>query len=107
MAGSVVAIRLDDGNKIFAEIERPEGGFGEAAFGHGDPGEIDFAQALSRVRSAADELLDTVRNMASKPDSCEIAFGIKLNAQAGAIIAKASAEANFTVKLSWDRASRE
>lgn len=103
MAETVIAIRLEDGSEIFAEVERPQGVFGEAAFGDGEPQEIDFGKALKRVKSAANELVDTIRTMTVQPDECEITFGVKLNAQAGAIIAKASAEANFTVKLSWSR----
>src|SRR5687768_8477275 len=100
MSGSIVAIRLDDGSEVLAEVEEVSGTFGQAGI---EFREIDFSQALRRVKTAANELSDCIRSMAVEPDSWEIAFGVKLNAQAGAIIAKASAEANFTVKLNWSR----
>lgn len=100
MPGSIVTIRLDDGSEVLAEVEEVSGAFGQAS---ADLGEIDFGKALARVKSAANELIGCIRTMAVEPDSYEVQFGIKLNAQAGAIIAKASAEANFTVKLNWTR----
>ncbi|HEX8126190.1 MAG TPA: CU044_2847 family protein [Allosphingosinicella sp.] len=107
MAETVIAIRLEDGSEIFAEVEQPQGAFGEASFADGEAQEIDFGKALRRVKSAANELIDTIRTMSVQPDECEITFGVKLNAQAGAIIAKASAEANFTVKLKWAGKAQE
>lgn len=103
MGVSVVTVRLQDGSEILAEVEPLEDEFGEAAFGDSLPGEIDFKSALSRVKSAAGELLETIRSMDVQPDDCEVSFGIKLSGELGAIIAKASGEANFTVKLSWSR----
>jgi hypothetical protein len=103
MDASIVAIRLADGSDVFAEVEESGATFGAASLIGDQAGEIDFSRALARVRNAADELLETIRSVAVQPDSYEITFGIKLNAQAGAIIAKASAEANFTVKMSWIR----
>jgi hypothetical protein len=107
METDIVAVRLADGTQIFAEVEAENGLRGAAAVGGRDARDLDFKGALANVRSAAVELLDTVRSIAEPPDECEITFGIKLNAQAGAIIAKASAEANFTVKLQWSRRSAE
>jgi hypothetical protein len=42
-----------------------------------------------------------------RPDGIEVEFGVKLNAEAGAVIAKSAVEGHFTVKLSWDRGSHE
>jgi hypothetical protein len=103
MEASIVAIRLADGSEVFAEIEEAQATFGAASLIGDRAAEIDFSRALAQVRNAADELLQTIRSVAVQPDSYEISFGIKLNAEAGAIIAKASAEANFTVKMSWTR----
>jgi hypothetical protein len=99
----IIKLRLSDGTEIFAEVEEARRLAGQASTGTGGPREINFRQALDNVREAAGELVTMVRSIAVPPDECEVSFGIKLNAQAGAIIAKASAEANFTVKLSWTR----
>jgi hypothetical protein len=39
--------------------------------------------------------------MSEPPDKVEVEFGVKLNADAGVILASAGAEANYTVTLTW------
>lgn len=41
------------------------------------------------------------RDGSLRPDSVEIEFGVKLTAEAGALIAKSSVEGHLVVKLSW------
>src|SRR5664280_3239216 len=55
--------------------------------------------ALAAVRPAAENVLDTFTGLGL--DTCQIEFGISLDAEAGAIIAKTSASAHFTVTLGW------
>jgi hypothetical protein len=62
-----------------------------------------FEAAFSRVRPAAEAVVDGFRNLADSPDEIEVEFGIRLNAEVGAIVAQASGEANFTIKLRWTR----
>ena len=64
-----------------------------------------FETALDRVRWAAEGLLDRLTSLASPPDEVEVEFGVKLNAETGAVIAKAATEANFKINLKWTRAS--
>ncbi|WP_304364726.1 CU044_2847 family protein, partial [Streptomyces viridosporus] len=45
--------------------------------------------------------LRVFRDGSLKPDTVELEFGVKLTAEAGAIIAKGSAEGHLVVKLSW------
>jgi hypothetical protein len=59
--------------------------------------------ALTDVRSAAETTLQVFRDGPGRPDGIEVEFGVKLNAEAGAVIAKSSVEGHFTVKLSWQR----
>ena len=63
-----------------------------------------FESALDRVRWAAEGLLDRLTSLASPPDEVEVEFGVKLNAETGAVIAKAATEANFKINLKWTRA---
>ena len=35
------------------------------------------------------------------PDEVQVQFGIVLNAEAGAVLASASAEANYSVTMTW------
>lgn len=62
-----------------------------------------FETALDRVRWAAEGLLDRLTSLASPPDEVEVEFGVKLNAETGAVIAKAATEANFKINLKWTR----
>ncbi|ANN18632.1 hypothetical protein SD37_25410 [Amycolatopsis orientalis] len=62
-----------------------------------------FEAALANVRDAAASALATFRSMTKGPDEVEIKFGVKLTAQAGAVIAKTGLEGNFEVKLKWVR----
>ncbi len=54
-------------------------------------------QAMAyRVSKTIDTLEDKVR-----PDEAEVGFGINLDVEAGAMLAKASTGAQITVKLKW------
>jgi hypothetical protein len=64
-----------------------------------------FETALDRVRWAAEGLLARLTSLASPPDEVAVEFGVKLNAETGAVIAKAATEANFRINLKWTRAA--
>lgn len=102
MAEQLVAARLRSGEAILFEVDEPEA-YGVTAVGIRD-GTIDLDCALTGVKQAAAQVLETIRSVAVPPDTCEISFGVKLSGSMGAIIAKASTEANFTIKLVWKAA---
>ncbi|MDG9721256.1 MULTISPECIES: CU044_2847 family protein [unclassified Streptomyces] len=60
-----------------------------------------FEGSLEGVRAAAESALRVFRDGSLRPDSVELEFGVKLSAEAGAIIAKGSAEGHLVVRLSW------
>ncbi|GGS44263.1 CU044_2847 family protein [Streptomyces cinerochromogenes] len=60
-----------------------------------------FEGALDGVRAAAAAALRVFRDGSLRPDAVEIEFGVRLSAEAGAVIAKGSAEGHLVVKLSW------
>ncbi|MET8561980.1 CU044_2847 family protein [Streptomyces flaveolus] len=60
-----------------------------------------FEGALDGVRAAAASALRVFRDGSLRPDAVEIEFGVRLSAEAGAVIAKGSAEGHLVVKLSW------
>lgn len=62
-----------------------------------------FEDALASVREAALPALRSFRDEALQPDEVEIEFGVKLNATAGAVIAKSTVEGHLVVKLKWTR----
>ncbi len=55
--------------------------------------------AITEVRPALNTIVKTLKDLS--PKACEIEFGIKLNAEAGVVVAKTAVEGHFAVKLSW------
>ncbi|MEO3822578.1 CU044_2847 family protein [Actinomadura sp. B10D3] len=62
-----------------------------------------FEDAFQNVRDAAEAALASLRGGDLDPDAVELEFGVKLNAAAGAVIAKTSVEGHLKVKLTWGR----
>jgi Trypsin-co-occurring domain 1 len=62
-----------------------------------------FQVALSQVKSAAEAMIDGLRSLAKPADELTLEFGVKLTAETGAVIAKVSTDAHFTVTLKWKR----
>jgi hypothetical protein len=60
-----------------------------------------FEGALEGVRAAAHSALRVFRDGSLRPDSVEIEFGVRLSAEAGALITKSAVEGHLVVKLSW------
>ncbi|MFD0063338.1 CU044_2847 family protein [Streptomyces sp. NPDC056690] len=65
-----------------------------------------FESALDGARAAAESALRVLREGPLKPDGVEIEFGVKMSAEAGAVIAKGTAEGHLVVKLSWSATDR-
>ncbi|MBI0297628.1 hypothetical protein JBE04_24990 [Streptomyces sp. PRKS01-29] len=62
-----------------------------------------LSESFDQVRAAAAALLDRLTTLPSPPSTVEVELGVKINAEAGAVIAKTAAEGNFTVRLVWQR----
>jgi NTP-dependent ternary system trypsin peptidase co-occuring protein len=107
----LVEFRTDDGTVVVVETADPTTGTRLVSRGEGPgngPGNgtadrtvHTFESALGSVRSAAQSALRVFREGALRPDSVELEFGVKLSAEAGAVIAKGAAEGHLLVKLSW------
>ena len=63
--------------------------------------EASFDDAIGRIQPVASGLIAALRAAVDPPDEVDIEFGIQMSADLGAIIAKASASANFKVALHW------
>jgi hypothetical protein len=61
-------------------------------------------RAMETVRDMAGRVTTTLGALAEPPSQVAVEFGIKLDVEAGALIAKAGGEASITVKLAWDKA---
>ncbi|MDQ7802765.1 CU044_2847 family protein [Amycolatopsis sp. A133] len=97
-----VRFPLTDGGSVVVEVEG-EPGLEHAAAPSGvlRKATTTFEHALSEVRAAAAAALAQFRDLG--PDEVELKFGVKLDAQAGAVIARTGLQGQFEVKLKWVR----
>lgn len=90
-----------DQGPVVVETREQHAGFAPDEVVHDAAGR--FEDALANVRAAAVSALATFRDDTLKPDDVEIEFGVKLDAGAGAVIARTSLEGHLVVKLRWTR----
>ncbi|GAA3157527.1 hypothetical protein GCM10010521_51920 [Streptomyces rameus] len=98
----LVEFRTEDGALVVVEGVATRSGARLVSRGDG-PAQAarTFEGALDGVRAAAAAALRVFRDGTLRPDAVEIEFGVRLSAEAGAVIAKGSAEGHLVVKLSW------
>ncbi|MFC5822279.1 CU044_2847 family protein [Nonomuraea insulae] len=98
----VVRYTTNDGAELLVEVE--DDAYGTARISRGD-GIIDagkhLEEVLEKTLTTVKPVVDAVRKLA--PDAHEIEFGLKLNAEAGVLVAKTAMEGHFTVKLTWNK----
>jgi hypothetical protein len=99
----LVRFESSGGDPLLVEVDDDE--FGVARISRRQDGVIEATQsledALKTTRPSIATIVDSIRDLA--PDEYEIEFGMKLNAEAGVIVAKTALEGHFTVKLTWKR----
>jgi hypothetical protein len=99
----LVEFPLEEGGIIIVEVDEPERE-GTVRAGRGDTivkAKETLEEALNHVLPATKSIVEKLRSIGNKPDEIEINFGVKLSTTAGAVIASASAEANFDVTVRW------
>lgn len=106
----LIEFTIDDGTTMTVEVDELErGGLAPAA----RPGEmitraqISFEDALEKMRPATTILIKKLRSLPDQPDEIGVEFGLKLTAEAGAVLASAGAEANYKVILKWKDKKKE
>ena len=107
----LVEFTLESGGSVWVEVETvPGSGQRGGPVSFRNPAEKvaeavvpTFEAALDKVRPVADAVITKLKGLATAPDQIQVEFGLKLTAQAGAIIAAAGGEANFKVALTWKR----
>ncbi|MFH8520113.1 CU044_2847 family protein [Streptomyces gelaticus] len=65
--------------------------------------EQSLEQMMDVVRPVADAFVGRCRGMLRPPDEANLEFGMSLSADAKVLVAGSSAEANFSVSLTWHR----
>jgi hypothetical protein len=103
----LIEFPLEQGGSIIVEVDEPEseGGMVRAA----RPGEIaakasqTFEDVIEHVQPAVSAIIAKLRDLSDTPQEMEIEFALKMHTTAGAVIAAFGAEANFKVKIKWQR----
>lgn len=99
----LVEFPLEEGGSIVVEVDEPESE-GTIRAARGDTiikAKETLEEALNNVLPVTKSLVEKLRSIGNQPDEIEISFGVKLSTLAGAVIASASAEANFDVTVCW------
>ncbi|MGH3826977.1 MAG: CU044_2847 family protein [Pseudonocardiaceae bacterium] len=92
---------LDTGGSVLVDVDEEPGVARVSRQGKIRDARATFESALGEVRDAAVVALTQFRAMAQHPDEVVITFGVRLDAEVGAVIAKTGMSGNFEVKLSW------
>jgi Trypsin-co-occurring domain 1 len=101
----IVRFETEDGLELLVETDDSFGidEFGDDQVSRGDDGVVKAARRLESVMNdtmgSLRPVVDAVRKLA--PSEYEIEFGMKLNSEAGVLLAKTALEGHFTVKLAW------
>ncbi len=66
-----------------------------------------YDQTLQTVRICANGMIETLKGLDTLPSSASIDFAIKIDADAGAMVAKSLGDAHFKVSLSWKQVEDE
>jgi hypothetical protein len=91
--GEVVRVQVNDRGEDVVRVGRGSRVITRA--------EQSLEQMLDVVRPVADAFVGRCRGMLRSPDEATLEFGMSLSADAKVLIAGSSAEANFSVSLTW------
>jgi hypothetical protein len=58
--------------------------------------------AMNTIYNTAKQVTDVITSLEVKPSLIEVEFGISLNAETGALIAKIGMGTTFNVKMAWE-----
>jgi len=105
----LIEFPLEDGSSLWVEVsEATPRGLTPAARGDLPVRATQtFEAALEKVRPAAQAIIQKLRSLHDAPDEIEVEFGLKLSAEAGAVIAAGGVEANYKVTLKWKREEKK
>lgn len=65
------------------------------------PARLSLETALAHIKPALDAAVGVVQGVSVRPDQVEVEIGVTLTAEAGAVLARTSAQGHLTVKLIW------
>lgn len=105
-----IQFQTEDGSPILVEVEETYEMEVVKAGLRGKAGEAvaqataTFEEGLEVVRRNAAAFIKKLRGLPDPPDEVEVTFGLKATGELGNFaVARAGAEASYTVKLKWKR----
>ena len=101
MPSQVVTYRVDESTVVSFEID-PTGGFHPVGAGE-IAGRVQ--DAVGPAEEAARAVLDKIKE--TRPQQVEVKFGVKVSGGANWLVAKAAAEGNFEITVSWTPEGRD
>ena len=64
-----------------------------------DRAQVTLEEALDKLKPSLRKVVHMLKELS--PDETVVEFGLKMGGETGVIIAKGTAEVNFTVRMSW------
>jgi hypothetical protein len=106
--GSTVLVEIDGEAQVPQEGIIEAGRVGEGIKNAVEEVQTRFEDALDAVRQNAQTIIGKMEALSDRPDEVEVSFGLKATGELGNFaVAKASAEANYTVKMTWKQKQEE
>jgi hypothetical protein len=106
----LIEVPLSAGGSITVEVDEPTGGRTMRGGDRGaelvERGGRTLEESLENIAPALQEVLDKLRGVSTQLRQIEVELGLKLTGEAGMVVARAGAEANFRVLLRWERPSQ-
>ncbi len=113
MARSLIKVPIDDDPNDYVEVDIDSRELGTAvqltAGGLADLRVASFslASSLDTVLPALSTVLRKIRDSAHAPDEVGIELGLSVGGETGLVFTKGTAEATFTVSLTWRRSTHD
>jgi hypothetical protein len=113
MTTEYIETQTKDGSTIRIEVEpgvKTSTGFGASATtaeATGEAAVTAFQGTLDTVRACANDMIDTLQSLDTPPSNASVEFALKVDAEAGALIAKSGSDIHFKVSLSWKQPESE
>lgn len=92
----------DDNSEVVFEVEEVLKGPQHVSAGTVDKAKKKFQEVIEDVVPLTKQIIESLSQASPSLDSIEVEMGIKISGEAGAVIAKASTEGNFVLKLKWN-----
>lgn len=104
--GRIIEVKTENGI-VLIETDEPTGTPGRTQAGAvqkmAEKTRQEFNDAVNLAKSMAGQAYSRLKEMEVAPDEVQIKLGIKFQAEAGAVIAKTSAEGQMEVTVKWSK----